>query len=112
MNEIAMTEPKPVCILYRAGGIYESAATTLADTHYLSVDPVEFYAPLFVVMEIGCLECKIPTKVVALLNDESEAMQLCDRLEDIHPYSDISYQYFELPKLNVIALEFEEMLND
>jgi hypothetical protein len=57
----------------------------------------------FIIVEIGCLECQLPSKFIGYTDSEEEAVKICNKLNSERG-SDQDYIYCNLeslPKINI-----------
>lgn len=60
--------------------------------------------PLFVAVDIGCLECGEPSEVLGIFTNKEEAEAICTEAEAYqaeHWHGQHEFQVFEVPEINV-----------
>lgn len=60
---------------------------------------------MWIVMDIGCLECNVPTSVVGVFTNEERAKKTA-RILDRKSGSDQSFKVFPMPAIDVIGAEY------
>lgn len=60
---------------------------------------------MWILIDIGCLECCIPTNIVGVFTDEDKAKSLADKLS-IGTGTDQSFEVFPMPQIDVIGKKY------
>lgn len=64
---------------------------------------------MFIVIDIGCLECEVPTKIVGVFYFRAMAEEVAARCEEkLGKTGRNSFKVFELEGFNVVGLEYAE----
>ena len=66
---------------------------------------------MWLVMNIGCIECGVSSQIVGIFADESKADQVAKRCEETHSWREggqNSFEVFELPAPEIINAEYLE----
>ena len=70
---------------------------------------------MYVLVNIGCIECGVSSNIVGVFADEKEAEAVAEILQDKMDWregGDNSYEVFPLPDPGLINEEYREALND
>nr|DAH78109.1 MAG TPA: hypothetical protein [Bacteriophage sp.] len=70
---------------------------------------------MWLVFNIGCIECGVSSNVVAIYPTEQEANAVAEKLNEVHSWREggqNSYEVFELNKAYEVSDEYKEILLD
>jgi len=65
---------------------------------------------MFLVVNIGCIECGVSSQIVGLFETEEEANAIAEKFDDKYNWREggqNSFQVFPLPNIGVINSEYE-----
>ena len=65
----------------------------------------------WIVVNIGCIECGVGSNIVGVFTDEGRAVDIAKEFDKKFNWRDggqNSFEVFEMPKLNIIADEYNE----
>jgi hypothetical protein len=65
---------------------------------------------MFLVVNIGCIECGVSSQIVGLFETEEEANAIAEKCDDKYNWREggqNSFQVFPLPNIGVINSEYE-----
>lgn len=68
---------------------------------------------MWLVFNIGCIECGVSSNVVAVYPTEHEANTVAEKLNEVHAWREggqNSYEVFELNKAYEVSDEYKEIL--
>lgn len=66
----------------------------------------------YIVVNIGCIHCHISSNIVGIFNDKEKAESIvaqCDEKYSWRECGDNAFEIFEMPELNVVNAEYEEV---
>lgn len=71
---------------------------------------------MWVVVNIGCIECGVSTAIVGVFSDHAKAGAIAEELAGIKAMrwregGQNEYEVFEMPKADVVAEEYQEHLS-
>lgn len=64
---------------------------------------------MYIVMNIGCIECRVSSKVVGVFEDKAKADEVaaaCDKTHSWRQGGQNSFEVFELPAPDVVDAEY------
>lgn len=64
---------------------------------------------MWIVVNIGCIECGVSSNIVGVFTDEIRARELADTLDETHNWrggGQNSFEVFPMPETDVIADEY------
>lgn len=64
---------------------------------------------VWILVNIGCIECGVSSKIVGIFSDKDYADKLANELGESHSWREggqNAFEVFEMPKLNVIDAEY------
>ena len=70
---------------------------------------------MWLVFNVGCIECGVSSNVVAVYPTEQEANAVAEKLNEVHSWREggqNSYEVFELNKAYEVSDEYKEILSD
>ena len=70
---------------------------------------------MWLVFNVGCIECGVSSNVVAIYPTEQEANAVAEKLNEVHSWREggqNSYEVFELNKAYEVSDEYKEILFD
>lgn len=70
---------------------------------------------MWLVFNVGCIECGVSSNVVAIYPTEQEANAVAEKLNDVHAWREggqNSYEVFKLGELYEVEGEYKEILSD
>lgn len=70
---------------------------------------------MWLVFNVGCIECGVSSNVVAVYPTEHEANEVAKKLNEVHAWREDgqnSYEVFELNKAYEVSDEYKEILFD
>lgn len=65
---------------------------------------------MWLVMNIGCLECYVPSEVVGVFADKEKAQAIadvCEKIFELRGNGHNSFEVFELPEPEIVADEYK-----
>lgn len=66
---------------------------------------------IYLVMNIGCIECGVSSAVVGIFNNEAKAQEIADKCQEVHGWREggqNNFEVFELPMINEVAEEYRD----
>jgi len=66
---------------------------------------------MWIVVNIGCIECGVSSNIVGVFTDEARAQAHADRLGDTHSWrqdGQNSFEVFPMPEVDVVAGEYQD----
>lgn len=70
---------------------------------------------MWLVFNVGCIECGVSSNVVAVYPTEQEANAVAEKLNEVHSWREgdqNSYEVFKLGDLYEVEGEYKEILSD
>lgn len=70
---------------------------------------------MWLVFNVGCIECGVSSNVVAIYPTEQEANAVAEKLNEVHSWREggqNSYEVFKLGDLYEVESEYKEILSD
>lgn len=69
---------------------------------------------LYVVVNIGCIECGVSTNIVGTYTDKQQAEEIAKRCDDLYDWREggqNAFEVFELGKINATLDEYKDAVN-
>jgi len=71
--------------------------------------------PLWIVVNVGCIECGVSTNIVGVFTEEARAETIAEKLNQDNSWREAgqnSYEVFAMPEPNEIAAEYREFFGE
>lgn len=63
----------------------------------------------WIVVNVGCIECGVPTNIVGVFSDRARAIEIAEGLDETHSWrggGQNSFEVFPMPALDVVQDEY------